>query len=52
MSSLIKRLDAADCLSADLKEYRKIFNKYFVVIDEFKKYRGRIVLAVKHRGEK
>ena len=49
MSSLIKRFDAADCISAELKEYRKMFNKNFIVVDEFKKYRGRIVLAVKHR---
>jgi hypothetical protein len=51
MASLLKNPDPADCLFAELKEFRKMFNKNFVVVDEFKKYKGRIVLAIKHRGE-
>lgn len=50
MSALATKLDAADCFSANLTEFRKFFNKNFVVVDEFKKYKGRIVLAIKHRG--
>lgn len=52
MQSNIKKFDAADCFSAHRKEYRKLFNKNYIVVDEFNKYRGRIVMAVKHREKK
>jgi len=49
MVSNLKKFDAADCFSASLKEFKKLLNKKYIVVDEFKKYSGRIVLAVKHR---
>jgi hypothetical protein len=52
MLSSLRNFDAADCLSADRKEYRKMFNKKYIVVDEFKKYKGRIVMAIKHKEKK
>ena len=52
MASNLKKFDAADCFSASAKEFRNLLNKKYIVVDEFKKYRGRIVFAVKHRENK
>ena len=45
------KMDAADCFAAFQKEYRKMFNKKYKVIDEFYKDTNRVIFAIKHRGE-
>jgi len=49
MQSNINKLDAADCFSATRKEYRKLFNKKYTVMEEFFHYRHRIIFAIRHK---
>lgn len=43
------KIDAADCFAASRKEYRKIFNKKYKVIDELETAGGnRVIFAIKH----
>jgi len=50
-----KRLDAADCFSANRNEYRKLFNKKYHVIDEIEvekvrrnRTQKRMIFVIKH----
>ena len=48
MSTNIDKIDAADCFAGTVKDYRKLFNKKYVIIEEFGR-KGRKVFAIKHR---
>jgi len=42
------KVDAADCFAGTLKDYRKLFNKKYVVFEEFG-YKHRKIFAIKHK---
>jgi len=49
MSTNRNKIDAADCFAGTLKDYRKLFNKNYIIIEEFGN-RYRKVFAIKHKG--
>jgi len=48
MSTNANKIDAADCFAANLREYQKMFNKKYKVVEQFGR-RGRIIFMVKHK---
>ena len=45
------KIDAADCFAGTIKDYRKLFNKNYIIIEEFGN-RHRKVFAIKHKPKK
>ena len=48
MSTNISKIDAADCFAGTIKDYRKLFNKNYIIIEEFGN-RHRRIFAIKHK---
>lgn len=42
------KLDAADCFSGTVRDYRTLFNKKYMILEEFG-HRGRKIFAIKHK---
>lgn len=49
MKSNFNKAGPADCFAASRKEYRKMFNKKYEVVDEFFRYKTRVIFAIKHK---
>lgn len=47
-NSLPKALDAADCFNATKDDYKRLFNKKYVIVDEFA-HTNRTIFAIRHR---
>ena len=50
MSTNTVKIDSADCFAAPAKEFIKLFNKKYRVVEQFGK-NGRLVFAIKHQKE-
>ena len=50
MKTNADKIDTADCFAGTIKDYRKMFNKKYKVVEEFGK-KGRVVFAIKHKPE-
>lgn len=48
MATNANKIDAADCFAAPLKEYRKMINKKYQVVEEFGG-KGRVIFMIKHK---
>jgi len=48
MATNANKIDAADCFAGTIKEYRKMFNKKYKIIDTFSSVGGRLIFAIKH----
>ena len=47
MSTNANKIDGADCFAGTLKDYRKIFNEKYKIIEEFG-HKSRKIFAIKH----
>lgn len=45
-------IDSADCFNATEEDYRKLFSKKYIILDEFRPVPGRTVFAIRHKKEK
>ena len=50
MSTNANKIDAADCFAGTIKDYNKLFNKKYKVIDTFG-MKGRTIFAIKHKDK-
>jgi hypothetical protein len=48
MSTNANKIDAADCFAAPAKEYIKMINKRYRLVEQFGK-RGRVIFLIKHK---
>jgi hypothetical protein len=48
MSTNANKIDAADCFAGTVHDYRKLFNKKYMILEEFGR-KGRTIFAIKHK---